>query len=115
MPESSDAYAYLTDALGGVWQVWKRGGTSAAFMVTSYNPFGIPMVSASTLKEKARFAGEMQNSSSGLYYIFARYMDPELGRWLSLDPELGSLSMPQSMNRYVYCVNNARSRWSHQF
>jgi hypothetical protein len=33
-------------------------------------------------------------------------MDPELGRWLSLDPELGKLSQPQSMNRYVYCVNN---------
>lgn len=33
-------------------------------------------------------------------------MDPELGRFISLDPELGSLSAPQSMNRYVYCVNN---------
>jgi hypothetical protein len=33
-------------------------------------------------------------------------MNPELGRWLSMDPQLGKLSMPQSMNRYVYCVNN---------
>jgi len=33
-------------------------------------------------------------------------MDPELGRFISLDPELGSLSAPQTMNRYVYCANN---------
>jgi hypothetical protein len=33
-------------------------------------------------------------------------MDPELGRFISLDPELGSLSFPQTTNRYVYCVNN---------
>jgi RHS repeat-associated protein len=48
----------------------------------------------------------MQDGASGLYYIFARYMDPETGRFISLDPQLGSLSAPQSMNRYVYCVNN---------
>jgi len=102
----SDAYAYLTDALGGVWQVWKSGASSAAFSITSYKPFGIPIVSASTLNEKVRFAGEMQDSAIGLYYVFARYMDPELGRWLSLDPELGKLSAPQTLNRYVYCVNN---------
>jgi hypothetical protein len=33
-------------------------------------------------------------------------MDPELGRFISLDLELGKLSQPQSMNRYVYCANN---------
>jgi len=44
--------------------------------------------------------------ATGLYYIYARYMDPELGRFISLDPELGSLIFPQSTNRYVYCANN---------
>lgn len=38
--------------------------------------------------EKYEYAGEMLNAragpSPGLYYIFARWMDPELGRWLSL-------------------------------
>ena len=33
-------------------------------------------------------------------------MDPELGRFISLDPVLGKLSSPQTLNRYVYCVNN---------
>lgn len=60
--------------------------------------------------EKIEYAGEILVSAAGaspeLYYIGARWMDSELGRWLSLDPELGSLSSPQSLNRYVYCVNN---------
>jgi len=44
------------------------------------------------MNEKIRFAGEVQDSViGGLYYIGARWMDPELGRWLSLDPELGKL------------------------
>jgi RHS repeat-associated protein len=49
----------------------------------------------------------MQDSViGGLYYIGTRWMNPEFGRWLSLDPELGKLSAPQTQNRYVYCVNN---------
>ncbi len=59
---------------------------------------------------KFEYAGEMivsaAGTSPGLYYIGARWMDPELGRWLSLDPELGKLSMPQTLNRYVCCGNN---------
>lgn len=43
---------------------------------------------------------------TGLVYLFARYYDPEIGRFYALDPELGSLSMPQTLNRYVYCVNS---------
>jgi RHS repeat-associated protein len=43
---------------------------------------------------------------TGLVYLGARYYEPELGRFLSLDPVLGSLSSPQTTNRYVYCANN---------
>lgn len=59
----SDAYAYLTDTLGGVWQVWKSGANSAAFSVTSHKPFGIPVTVSGT--EKVRFAGEMVVRAAG--------------------------------------------------
>ncbi|MEM0343597.1 MAG: RHS repeat-associated core domain-containing protein [Thermoplasmata archaeon] len=100
----TDKYYYIADALGSTRQVWKHGANSAAFSVATYKPFGIAVSVSGT--EKVRYAGELFDPSSGLYYIFARYMDPELGRFISLDPELGSLRMPQSLNRYVYCVNN---------
>jgi hypothetical protein len=33
-------------------------------------------------------------------------MDPELGRWLSMDPIPGKSDSPQTLERYVYCANN---------
>ncbi len=101
-------YYYIRDALGSTRQVWQHGQTSATFSVSTYKPFGTPVSPSDT--EKFEYAGEMivpaAGTSPGLYYIGARWMDPELGRWLSLDPELGRLSSPQTMNRYVYCGNN---------
>ena len=76
--------------------------------MATYAPFGTPVAPSGT--EKFKYAGEMlvgaAGPSPGLYYIGARWMDPELGRFISLDPQLGSLSSPQTMNRYVYCANN---------
>jgi RHS repeat-associated protein len=102
----SDTDYYIKDALGSTRLVYR--GTSQVFSVATYAPFGTPVSASGT--EKFRYAGEMlagaAGSSPGIYYIGARWMDPELGRWLSLDSELGRLSAPQTMNRYVYCVNN---------
>jgi RHS repeat-associated protein len=97
-------YFCFDDALGSPWVIWQSGKTSATFSVKTYKPFGTPIVSTGT--EKFRFANEIQDSPSGLYYIFARYYDPELGRFISLDPMMGKLSMPQTLDWYVYCVNN---------
>ena len=101
-------YFYFGDIIGSTWLVWKSGQTVATFSVKTYKPFGTPIISTGT--EKFGYAGEIRDSATGsapgLYYIGARWMDPELGRWLSLDPYLGSLSYPQTLNRYVYCANN---------
>lgn len=48
----------------------------------------------------------MVDSPTGLVYLFARYYDPNIGRFYAPDPRLGHLSAPQTLNRYVYCVNN---------
>jgi RHS repeat-associated protein len=104
----TDTYYYIRDALGSTRQVWQHGQTSATFSVATYKPFGTPVSPSGA--EKFQYAGEMivsaAGTSPGLYYIGARWMDPELGRWISLDPELGRLSSPQTMNRYVYCGDN---------
>ena len=103
----SDTYYYIRDALGSTRLVYS--GTSQVFSVATYTPFGTP-VGVSGTDQKWKYAGEMlvgaAGPSPGLYYIGARWMDPELGRFISLDPQLGSLSSPQTLNRYVYCVNN---------
>jgi RHS repeat-associated protein len=103
----SSNYFYIQDALGSTHQVWLEGSTKAAYQVSTYKPFGIPVSPKGA--EDYLYAGERMNSEaapSGLYYLLARSMDPETGRFISLDTELGSLSTPQTLNRYVYCVNN---------
>jgi len=100
-------YFYYLDALSSTRQVWAQAGSSAAYSVKSYKPFGIPFGATGT--EKLLYAGEMLVGAvapAGLYYIGARWYDPSLGRFLSLDPELGQTSAPQTINRYVYCLNN---------
>ncbi len=69
---------------------------------------GAGRAKSSGTDQKWRYAGEGLDASTGHYYNFARYMDPELGRFISLDPELGRLSAPQTQNRYVHCVNNPK-------
>jgi len=41
-----------------------------------------------------------------LYYAKARFYDPDEKRFLSMDPVKGSISDPQSLVPYVYCVDN---------
>ena len=52
-----------------------------------------------------RLTGEKRDSASGLYYLSTRHYDFS-GRSLQLDPILGSLSAPQTLNRYAYVTNN---------
>ncbi len=96
-------YYYFNDALGSPRLV--MNGSDLAYLPSTYKPFGTPY-GILYGSDGIGYAGELQDSSPGLYYIGARWMDPDTGRWLSLDPVLGRLSFPQTMNRYAYCVNN---------
>ena len=49
---------------------------------------------------------DIDQDGSGLYYMRARYYDPELGRFITPDPYLGENSRPLSRNRYIYTENN---------
>jgi RHS repeat-associated protein len=103
--DGSNSYVYITDALGSVRKVFKNGdSTQTTFSATAYLPFGKAIVASGS--DKVTFAGEMQDTSTGLFYLSARYYDPEMGRFYALDPILGDPSMPQTLERYVYCGNN---------
>lgn len=107
---ANESYAYIADALGSSRLVLKNGNSDAAnkvFSAVTYKPFGV--VYSSTGSDRITFAGETADSPTGLVYLFARYYDPAIGRFMALDPELGYLSAPQTLNRYVYCANNLLS------
>ncbi len=41
-----------------------------------------------------------------MYYLRARYYDPQTGRFTSFDTQEGTVDASQDLNRYVYCRNN---------
>ena len=56
--------------------------------------------------EKQWFTGKLEESRSGIQYFGARWYEPELGRFLSVDPVQFTESNIFSFNRYVYANNN---------
>ena len=46
------------------------------------------------------------DESTGLYYLSARYYDPEDGRFISRDSYRGNSVNPSTWNLYAYCANS---------
>nr|WP_294973636.1 RHS repeat-associated core domain-containing protein [uncultured Pseudomonas sp.] len=52
------------------------------------------------------FTGHLQSQSNELVYMGARYYDPVIGRFLSVDPFGVDARKPKTLNRYIYAVGN---------
>jgi len=66
------------------------------------------MKNAAANANQAGFTGHMKDSETGLNYMQARYYDPVIGRFLSVDP-MGMMDMdmnPGYFNRFAYTFNN---------
>jgi RHS repeat-associated protein len=85
----------LTDASGNIKEAY------------AYDPFGQP-INASVSDNHFRYLGRhgVMDEENGLLYIRARYYSPERGRFITKDPTTGKDSDSQSLNRYIYALNN---------
>jgi len=72
-----------------------------------YAPFGLMMDDPKKLRDGAGYTGHLKDSDTGLNYMQARYYDPVMGRFLSVDP-VGFLETgaPGMFNRYAYVGND---------
>ncbi len=82
----------------------KPHGSVVVVFSTFYQPFGAPYA-ASGSDPGVKYTGQW-SEAVGLYWNHARYYDPALGRFVSQDPVLGSLSKPETQDRYAYVANN---------
>ncbi|MBC1606133.1 RHS repeat protein, partial [Listeria rocourtiae] len=76
----------------------------------SYDAWG-NVLESSELTEEAKqntigYAGYTYDKEIGMYYLIARYYEPEQGVFISSDPDSGDDDDPSSMNGYNYANNN---------
>lgn len=94
---------YHTDALGSVVAATDQSGV--LLWRKEYVPFG-EQSGSTAANEKVAYTGKEHDSVTGLTYFGARYYDPNLGRFMSIDPIGFVESSPMSFNRYVYANDN---------
>ncbi|HEV7238563.1 MAG TPA: RHS repeat-associated core domain-containing protein [Thermoanaerobaculia bacterium] len=113
-PGGVSTYHYHTDHLGTPRQVT----TTAALLIGrhDYLPFGPELPNATEPQQQnLKFTGHERDTPRDhppLDYMHARYFEPRLGRFLSVDPTWSSADMgrPQSWNRYAYVRNSPINR-----
>lgn len=91
---------YHGDSLGSI-----RFLTDSAGAVTdkySYDAFGNLTSKEGTTNNDFLFAGEQYDTVTSLYYLRARYMNPQTGRFITRDKYAGKLTSPITQHRYLY-------------
>ncbi len=97
---------YHTDAIGSVRAV--TDDTGAVIARYDYLPFG-ERWDPQPSPDVRQFAGKERDAETGLDYFGARYLRPQSGRFISVDPVMDvaqATSEPQLWNRYAYVTNN---------
>ncbi|MGE4273545.1 MAG: DNRLRE domain-containing protein [Desulfitobacterium sp.] len=99
-------YYYVTNYRGDVVRIVDAGGNSVADY--SYDPWGIITVGGSSVvkDQPIRYASYMHDAETNLYYLQARYYDPDNVRFISRDAYGGSAANPLSQNAYAYCLDD---------
>ncbi|WP_315385739.1 RHS repeat-associated core domain-containing protein [uncultured Stenotrophomonas sp.] len=87
-----------TDALGSPVAMTDAGANVIERIV--YEPYGAVVNGAP--KDGPGYAGHVADSSTGLSYMQQRYMDPQSGTFLSVDPVSAHGGSVASFNRYRY-------------
>ncbi|MFJ8119963.1 DNRLRE domain-containing protein [Bacillus mycoides] len=87
----------MTDANGQVvanyeYDAWGNILKSDTKGIAADNPFG--------------YAGYMYDKEIGMYYLMARYYNPDHGVFISADPDPGDEDDPVTQNGYTYADNN---------
>jgi RHS repeat-associated protein len=101
-PARAETVTYLhTDLLGSV--VLETDQNRNVVQRYEYEPYGLPR---QAVVDQPGYTGHVHDAGSGLVYMQQRYYDPEVGRFLSVDPVGVDTGTGGNFNRYWYANNN---------
>jgi RHS repeat-associated protein len=101
--DADEATYLLEDGLGSVRALADDGGTLAG--TADYDVFG-EVRASSGASSVFGFTGEQFDSETGFTFLRARYLDPRLGRFLSMDSVQPNAPGTQGYNPFAYVANN---------
>lgn len=108
---SFTTYYYVLNLQGDVVKLVDGGGTSVASY--AYDAWGNILSSSGSKAEinPLRYRGYYYDTETGSYYVSSRYYDPEIGRWISPEPNVYNGEFDEGAgligyNVYAYCANN---------
>lgn len=106
MVKGGKTYTFHVNARGDITSVTDESGTVVAGF--EYDSWGIITKETGTFASSVpfRYAGYRYDTETKLYYLQQRYYNPEIGRFLTLDPVLGDKKNPITQNGYAYADNN---------
>jgi RHS repeat-associated protein len=85
---------YLTDTDGNITDTY------------DFDAFGNLINRTGTTDNNYLYTGEQYDPDLGMYFLRARYLDPDNGRFWGMDKWEGSLNRPLSLHKYLYCGAN---------
>ncbi len=88
------------DTLGSAATGTNASGTIA--WTEHYTPYGETTLNPAANDNQPGFTGHLRDKATGLNYMQARYYDPAIGRFLSIDPVNFSPDKPFMFGRYTY-------------
>ncbi|MFM9331657.1 RHS repeat domain-containing protein [Paenibacillus mesotrionivorans] len=98
------SYYYLYNGHGDVNMMIDTNGV--VVNQYQYDEWGNLLINEETVPNSFKYAGEIYDAESGLYYLRARYYDPSVGRFINQDMYEGDITNPLSLNLYTYVHNN---------
>jgi RHS repeat-associated protein len=99
---SGEHYFYHYDGLGSTTAITDQ--TANVVNSYAYIPYGTVTASQEQIPNPFKYVGRygVMDEGNGLYFMRARYYNPDVGRFVSKDP----IGYAGGMNLYIYVLNN---------
>ncbi|NUY81909.1 hypothetical protein HUK80_13475 [Flavobacterium sp. MAH-1] len=102
-PKGNSPYYFFSDHLGSSSYIVNAAGNVSQHM--EYLPFGETLAEEhlNSVNSPFKYNGKALDGETGNYYYGARYYDPKLSVWLSVDPMAEKFA---GRSGYEYCLGN---------